>query len=143
MINHLYLAPIISSILNNRIIIKGRIVGRTFGIISVCVNALPMLQWDYSHTKMCFNPKKIPKVPNRKRRKACYQAFALYKKSLKPKLKPKLKISKDEWPAIISNAIRAYSDHTTDSFAYFAHCYKERAKVAGQYEVCWDFGEVQ
>ncbi|MFW2037766.1 hypothetical protein ACG92Y_04450 [Acinetobacter ursingii] len=115
--------------------------GRSFGIIGICANALPMLDWDYSHTSICFNPKKIPKVPNRKQRKACYQAFALYKKSLKPKPKPKLKISKDEWPAIISNAIRAYSDHITDSFSFFAHCYKERAKVAAQYECRWDLGK--
>ncbi|MEX3801001.1 hypothetical protein NKV55_017065 [Acinetobacter baumannii] len=33
-------------------------------------------------------------------RKACYQSFAQYKKSFKPRPIPKLKILKDEWLAL-------------------------------------------
>lgn len=100
-----------------------------------------MLDWDYSHTSICFNPKKIPKVPNRKQRKACYQAFALYKKSFKPTPQPKLKLWRDELPAIFNNSFRAYSDHMSDAFAYFAHVYKERAKLAALYESRWDLNK--
>ncbi|MFW1924804.1 hypothetical protein [Acinetobacter ursingii] len=134
MINLNYLSPIVSSISNTRIIFKGRAVGRSFGIIGICANVFPMLEWDYSHHSICFNPKKIPKVPNRKQRKACYQAFALYKKSFKPKSKPKLKIWKNEWTGIVKTAVQSYADHMSDAFAYFAHAYKERAKFAAQYE---------
>ena len=141
MINLNYLSPIVSSITNTRIIFKGRAVGRSFGIIGICPNVLPMLDWDYSHTSICFNPKKIPKVPNRKQRKACYQAFALYKKSFKPTPQPKLKLWRDELPAIFNNSFRAYSDHMSDAFAYFAHVYKERAKLAALYESRWDLNK--
>ncbi|MDH2017871.1 hypothetical protein N5J44_00120 [Acinetobacter ursingii] len=138
MINLNYLSPIVSSITNTRIIFKGRAVGRSFGIIGICANALPMLDWDYSHTSICFNPKKIPKVPNRKQRKACYQAFALYKKSFKPTPKPKLKIWRDEWPRLMKRAIHVWSDHMADAFSFFAHYVDKKAKFAAQYECRWD-----
>ncbi|MCU4483646.1 hypothetical protein [Acinetobacter ursingii] len=136
-----YLSPILCSISNTRIILQGRILGRAVWIMGICPNVLPMLDWDYSHTSICFNPKKIPKVPNRKQRKACYQAFALYKKSFKPTPQPKLKLWRDELPAIFNNSFRAYSDHMSDAFAYFAHVYKERAKLAALYESRWDLNK--
>lgn len=43
-----------------------------------------------------FNPKHCPKVAQRRIRKACYQSFALYKKSYKPKRIPRIRIIKDE-----------------------------------------------
>ena len=141
MINLDYLSPIISSISGSKVIIKGRAVGRTFGIISICASTLPMLEWDYSHTSIFFNPKKIPKVKNKKLRKACYQAFALYKKSFKPVPKLKTKMWKDEWPLMMRKAAQYCSNHAADAFSFFAHCYKERAKFAAQYERSWDLSK--
>lgn len=141
MINLDYLSQIISSISRSKVIIKGRTVGRTFGIISICASTLPMLEWDYSHTSICFNPKKIPKVKNKKLRKACYQAFALYKKSFKPVPKPKIKMWRDEWPRLMKRATQVWSDHVVDAFSFFAHCVDEKAKFAAQYECRWDLGE--
>ncbi|MFW1689434.1 hypothetical protein ACG9H2_05560 [Acinetobacter ursingii] len=153
-----YLSPIISSIMDQPIIINksikkkrgvksrsrssivlnlSRPMFRNYVYRCFCSGILPMLEWDFSK-KFCFNPKKIPKVPDRKRRKACYQAFALYKKSFKPIPKLKLKIWRDEFPRLMKRATQAWSDHITDSFSFFAHCYKERATFAAQYECRWD-----
>lgn len=161
MIKPNYLSPIISSIMNQRIIAnrsikkkKGvtgqsrssivlnhsRPVFRNYVYRMFCSGILPMLDWDFSKN-LCFNPKKIQKVPDRKRRKACYQAFALYKKSFKPMPKPKLKIWRDEWPKLMKRATHVWSDHVADAFSFFAHCYKERAKFAAQYECAWDLSK--
>ncbi len=95
------------------------------------------LEWDFSK-KFCFNPSKIPKVKDRKLRKACYQSFALYKKSFKPIPKPKLKIWRDEWPRLMKRATQVWSDHAVDAFSFFAHCVDQKAKFAAQYECRWD-----
>ena len=140
-----YLSPIVSSISKTKIIFKNRSVGHSlghsFGIIGICASVLPMLNWDYSHSSIFFNPKKIQKVPDRKRRKACYQSFALYKQSFKPMPKPKLKIWRDEWPILIKRATQVWSDHAVDAFSFFAHCVDQKAKFAAQYECRWDLGE--
>ncbi len=135
-----YLSPIVSSISNTKIIFKNRSVGHSFGIIGICANVLPILDWDFSK-KFYFNPSKIPKVKDRKLRKACYQSFALYKKSFKPIPKPKLKIWRDEWPRLMKGATQAWSDHAVDAFSFFAHCVDQKAKFAAQYECRWDLGE--
>ncbi|MEB3755107.1 hypothetical protein [Acinetobacter sp. MD2(2019)] len=135
-----YLSPILSNISNQKILIKGRAVGRTFGIISICANALPLLEWNYSHNTICFNPQKIQKVKDRKLRKACYQAFALYKKSFKPKKKLKIKIYIDELAKILNKSAQAFSDHIADSFSFFAHCIKEKSNFADDYQCSWDLG---
>lgn len=104
-----------------------------------CSGILPMLDWDFSKN-LCFNPKKIQKVSDRKHRKACYQAFAIYKKSFKPMPKPKLKIWRDEWPRLIKRATQVWSDPAVDAFSFFSHCVDQKAKFAAQYECRWDLG---
>ncbi|MDH2103410.1 hypothetical protein N5J54_06600 [Acinetobacter ursingii] len=135
-----FLKPIWSVLFGDFILIKSRAVGKT--IPMPLVARITELEWDFSKN-FCFNPSKISKVKDRKLRKACYQAFALYKKSFKPIPKPKLKIWRDEWPRLIKRATQVWSDHAVDAFSFFAHCYKERATFAAQYECRWDLGEEQ
>lgn len=133
-----FLKPIWSVLFGDFILIKSRVVGKT--IPMPLVARITELEWDFSKN-FCFNPSKISKVKDRKLRKACYQAFALYKKSFKPIPKLKLKIWRDEFPRLMKRATQVWSDHITDSFSFFAHCYKERATFAAQYECRWDLGE--
>lgn len=161
MIKHNYLSPIISSVMNQPITAKrsikkkkgaacrsrssivlnqSRPMVKSYVYRMFCSHILPILDWDFSK-KFCFNPKKIQKVPDRKRRKACYQSFALYKKSFKPIPKPKLKIWRDEWPRLMKRATQIWSDHAVDAFSFFAHCVDQKAKFAAQYECRWDLGE--
>ncbi|GEM_PF-708177 len=161
MIKHNYLSPIISSVMNQPITAKrsikkkkgaacrsrssivlnqSRPMVKSYVYRMFCSHILPILDWDFSK-KFCFNPKKIQKVPDRKRRKACYQSFALYKQSFKPMPKPKLKIWRDEWPRLMKGATQAWSDHAVDAFSFFAHCVDQKAKFAAQYECRWDLGE--
>ncbi|KOR12076.1 hypothetical protein ABW55_14730 [Acinetobacter sp. C15] len=133
-----FLKPIWSILFGDFILIKSRAVGKT--IPMPLVAKITELEWDFSKN-FCFNPSKISKVKDRKLRKACYQAFALYKKSFKLIPKLKLKIWRDEFPRLMKRATQTWSDHITDSFSFFAHCYKERATFAAQYECRWDLGE--
>lgn len=160
MIKPSYLSPIISSIMNQSIIAnrsikkkkgetrrsrssivlnQSRPMVKDYVYRMFCSGILPMLDWDFSKN-LCFNPKKIQKVPDRKHRKACYQAFAIYKKSFKPMPKPKLKIWRDEWPRLIKRATQVWSDPAVDAFSFFSHCVDQKAKFAAQYECRWDLG---
>jgi len=160
MIKPNYLSPIISSIMNQRIIAnrsikkkkgetrrsrssivlnQSRPMVKDYVYRMFCSGILPMLDWDFSKN-LCFNPKKIQKVSDRKHRKACYQAFAIYKKSFKPMPKPKLKIWRDEWPRLIKRATQVWSDPAVDAFSFFSHCVDQKAKFAAQYECRWDLG---
>lgn len=147
MLQNNYLNPIISAILKTNIILKGRACGRTtLNFFGLCSTRLPMLQWDHSKD-FCFNPKNIKKISDRKMRKACYQSFAQYKKSFKPRLIPKLKILKDEWPSLeewkasmqeaTKTAVKKFSD-TADAMFYAFHSLNNfRAK----YLCTWDLAE--
>ncbi|MDG9860973.1 hypothetical protein N5J48_11770 [Acinetobacter ursingii] len=160
MIKPSYLSPIISSIMNQSIIAnrsikkkkgetrrsrssivlnQSRPMVKDYVYRMFCSGILPMLDWDFSKN-LCFNPKKIQKVSDRKHRKACYQAFAIYKKSFKPMPKPKLKIWRDEWPRLIKRATQVWSDPAVDAFSFFSHCVDQKAKFAAQYECRWDLG---
>ncbi len=91
-----------------------------------CAKMLPELDWDFT-LDFPFNPQSIHKVKNRQLRRACYQSFALYKKSFKPRSTKKLKIFKDEWPSLdkwkasmleaTKTAAKRFSD-TTDAMSY-------------------------
>lgn len=160
MIKPSYLSPIISSIMNQSIIAnrsikkkkgetrrsrssivlnQSRPMVKDYVYRMFCSGILPMLDWDFSKN-LCFNPKKIQKVSDRKHRKACYQAFAIYKKSFKPMPKPKLKIWRDEWPRLMKRATQVWSDPAVDAFSFFSHCVDQKAKFAAQYECRWDLG---
>lgn len=84
--------------------------------------------------------KKIKKVQDRKRRKACYQSFALYKKSFKPVPNPKVTIFKDELPKILSKSAKSYGDHLTDAFAFFSARLKNANAFKKQWICTWDLG---
>ncbi|MFP5005884.1 hypothetical protein ACLFLN_09635 [Acinetobacter pittii] len=142
-----HLNPIISAILKTNIIFKGRACGRTtISFIGICSARLPMLKWDYSKD-FCFNPKNIKKVSDRKMRKACYQSFALYKKSFKPRPIPKLKILKDEcpsfndWQASIAEATKMATMATkrfSDTADAMAYAFQSLNYFRSQYSCTWD-----
>ncbi len=94
-----YLSPVISFFSQQHVIIKGHRFGRASWYMAVLMRKWPVLDWSYSKDP-CFNPKKIKKISDRKARRAFYQSFSQYKKSFKPRPIPKLKILKDEWPAL-------------------------------------------
>lgn len=74
----------------------GRFHLKKYLIIRLLEQQLPELKFNIE-LDFPFNPKHIPKVPQRRVRKACYQSFALYKKSFKPKCSPRFRFIKDEW----------------------------------------------
>ena len=74
----------------------GRFQLKKYLIIRLLEQQLPEFKFNIE-LDFPFNPKHIPKVPQRRVRKACYQSFALYKKSFKPKCSPRFRFIKDEW----------------------------------------------
>lgn len=76
-------------------IFDGRRLGLDLVIFNLCKRLASVLKFDYE-ADFPFNPKHIPKVAQRRIRRACYQSFALYKKSFKPKRLPRFRIIKDE-----------------------------------------------
>ncbi len=92
-INHL--APIFRFYFPKLYIMGGRRLGRDLVIFNLCKRLASDLKFDYE-ADFPFNPKHIPKVAQRRIRRACYQSFALYKKSFKPKRLPRFRIIKDE-----------------------------------------------
>ena len=74
----------------------GRFHLKKYLIIRLLQQQLPELKFNIE-LDFPFNPKHIPKVPQRRVRKACYYSFALYKKSFKPKCSPRFRFIKDEW----------------------------------------------
>ncbi|MCZ2945994.1 hypothetical protein NYY74_12870 [Acinetobacter baumannii] len=94
-----HLTPILNIVFKGKIFFLSRVNGRELIWLKRCEEMLPELYWDFS-LAFPFNPKSISKLKNRKHRRACYQSFAQYKKSLKPRPKPKLKILKNEWPSL-------------------------------------------
>ena len=81
-INHL--APIFRFYFPKLYIMGGRRLGRDLVIFNLCKRLASDLKFDYE-ADFPFNPKHIPKVAQRRIRRACYQSFAMYKKSFKPK----------------------------------------------------------
>lgn len=92
-INHL--TPILRFFFPRLYIVCGRESGKYLIFFNLCKDFVPELKFDINHD-FPFNPKHCPKVENRRIRKACYQSFALYKKSYKPNRLPRFRIIKDE-----------------------------------------------
>lgn len=78
-----HLTPILNIVFKGKIFFLSRVNGRELIWLKRCEEMLSELYWDYS-LAFPFNPKSISKLKNRKYRRACYQSFALYKKSFKP-----------------------------------------------------------
>lgn len=94
-INHL--APILRFFFPGLYIVCCRGSGKNLIFFNLCKNFISELKFDINRD-FPFNPKHIPKVAQRRIRRACYQSFALYKKSFKPKRLPRFRFIKDEWP---------------------------------------------
>lgn len=92
-INHI--APIFKFYFPNAYMVFGRGAGHNFVIFNLCKELVSDLKFDYEKD-FPLSPKQIPKVRQRRIRKACYQSFSLYKKSFKPKKLPRFRIIKDE-----------------------------------------------
>ncbi len=124
-----YISPLFKLLLKNRFFIGGRAVGRSFYYFNYFSRELPELEWDIN-ADFPFDPACIPKIKDRKIRKACYQSFALYKKSFKPRPKPKLKIIWDEWK----------TDDLADAIAYafFSLSLQTKKEFEKQYLCHWD-----
>lgn len=88
--------------------------GFKFSVFKLCTQHIPELECEF-FADFPFNPKFIPKVKNRKSRKACYQSFMLYKKSFKPIRIPRIRIIKDENPWF------KHDDHIDAVFHLFTH----------------------
>ncbi|WP_336164392.1 hypothetical protein [Acinetobacter sp. 85] len=124
-----HLTPILNIVFKGKIFFISRVNGREIIWLNRCAEMLPELYWDFS-LDFPFKPQSIHKVKNRKLRKACYQSFAQYKKSFKPRPIPKLKILKDEWPALekwiasmletSKTAVKKFSD-AADAISYAFH----------------------
>lgn len=126
-INHI--APLFNALCKNKIFWNGFVPGRNLRIFNYCAKAAPELSWDINND-FPFNPKQIPRLKDRKLRKSGYQSFALYKKSFKPRPKPKLKIYRDEWK----------TDDMADAmlYAYFHQQGMTRQDFEKQYMCTWD-----
>ena len=109
-----YLNPIYRHFSKNRLIMGGRFHLKKYLIIRLLEQQLPELKFNIE-LDFPFNPKHIPKVPQRRVRKACYQSFALYKKSFKPKCSPRFRFIKDELPW------EKYDDHIDAVSHLFCH----------------------
>ncbi|MEN8338631.1 hypothetical protein ABFO74_11720 [Acinetobacter baumannii] len=120
-----------------------RVNGRKIIWLKYCAKMLPELDWDFS-LDFPFNPQSIHKVKNRQLRRACYQSFALYKKTFKPRSIKKLKIFKDEWPSLdkwkasmleaTKTAAKRFSD-TTDAMSY---AFNSLENFRTNYMCSWD-----
>lgn len=141
-----YLSPVISFFSQQYVIIKGHRFGRASWYMAVLMRKWPVLDWSYSKD-LCFNPRKIKKIADRKARRAFYQSFSQYKKSFKPRPEPKLKILKNEWPSLeewkasmqetIKTAVKEISD-TADAISYAFHSLNN---FKAKYMYAWDLAE--
>lgn len=140
-----HLTPILNIVFKGNIFLVSRVNGREIIWLNRCAEMLPELYWDYS-LDFPFKPESISKIKNRKHRRACYQSFALYKKSFKPRPIPKLKILKDEWPSLdewkasmleaTKTAAKNFSD-TADAMSYAFNSLKDYTN----YRCAWDLAE--
>lgn len=143
-----HLNPILNIVFKCKIFFLSRVNGRELIWLKHCAKMLPELEWDFT-LDFPFNPQSIPKVKNRQLRRACYQSFALYKKSFKPRSTKKLKIFKDEWPSLdkwkasmleaTKTAAKRFSD-TTDAMSY---AFNSLENFRTNYLCSWDLAAVE
>ncbi|MCO8066795.1 hypothetical protein NI459_03935 [Acinetobacter schindleri] len=135
-----HIAPLLNVLFKNGILLGGFAPGRKLLYFNYCAKATPELNWDIT-TDFPFDPKRIPKIKDRKIRKAAYQSFALYKASFnsKSKSKPDFKVIVDEWGKALSKAAKAFRD-AVDAFSYSFACLSIASKpdFEKQYLCTWD-----
>lgn len=127
--NMAYIAPLFNTFFKNKLFWNGFVAGRNLRCFNYCAKATPELSWDIN-ADFPFDPACIPKIKDRKIRKACYQSLSRYKKSFKPRPKPKLKIIWDEWK----------TDDLADAitYAFFSQSLKTKQEFERQYLCTWD-----
>lgn len=127
--NMSHIASLFNTLFKNKLFWNGRVVGRNLRLFYYCSKQLPELSWDIN-ADFPFDPACTPKIKDRKIRKACYQSFALYKKTFKPRPKPKLKMIRDEWK----------TDDLADAMLYalFSLQAQTREDFEKQYLCTWD-----
>ncbi|MFX6133630.1 hypothetical protein ABTF13_16205 [Acinetobacter baumannii] len=143
-----HLTPILNTVFQGKFFLLIRVNGRELMWLKRCEEMLPALFWDFT-LDFPFNPKSISKVKNRKLRKACYQSFAQYKKSFKPRPIKKLKIFKDEWPCLTEwlasmaeatkRAVKKFSD-TADAMFY---AFNSLENFRTNYLCSWDLAAIE
>lgn len=132
-INHLN--PIYRCFSNFHLSIGGHPNLRKYWIIRLLGLQLPELKFNIE-LDFPFNPKYVPKLRNRKYRRACYQSFMLYKKSFKPFRIARFRIIKNELKWFKSSEPKL--THIVDAYSYsneqFQRYYTERweARVENQ-----------
>ena len=126
-----YIAPLFNTLFKNKLFWNGFVAGRNLRCFNYCAKATPELSWDIN-ADFPFDPACIPKIKDRKIRKACYQSLSRYKKSFKPRPKPKLKIIWNEWK----------TDDLADAitYAFFSQSLKTFQEFERQYLCTWDLG---
>ncbi len=141
-----HLTPILNIVFKGKIFFLSWVNGRELIWLKRCEEMLPELYWDFSLT-FPFNPKSISKLKNRKHRRACYQSFALYKKSFKPRPLPKLKILKDEWPSFdewqttMTKMAKTANKQFSDMADAMSYAFLSLKNFKANYMCAWDLAE--
>lgn len=123
-----HLSPIYECVFKNHWIMGGRSHLRKYFVIQQLEQQLPELKFDI-RLDFPFNPNHIPKVKNRKYRRACYQSFGLYKKSFKPR--PKL---------VWANLLNKSSSDMADAMSY-AFLSLSQIDFKKNYMCTWDLAK--
>lgn len=135
-----HIIPLYNALFKNKLLWTGFAAGRSLRLFNYCSQQLPGLAWDIN-LNFPFNPKYIPKLKDRKLRKAAYQSFARYKASFKSKSTPKpdFKVIVDEWGKALSRVAKTFRD-TVDAISYAFASLSIRSKQDSekQYMCSWD-----
>lgn len=125
----IHITPLYNALFKNKLFKTGFAVGRSLRLFNYSSQQLSELAWDIT-LDFPFNPKYIPKLKNRKCRKAAYQSFARYKKSFKPVPEAILKVIRNEWK----------TDDLVDaiSYAFIQQREMTRQDFEKQYMCSWD-----
>lgn len=141
-----HLTPILNIVFKGKLFFLSRVNGRELIWLKRCEEILPELYWDFS-LDFPFYPKSIHKVKNRKLRRACYQSFALYKKSFKPGSTKKLKIFKDEWPLLdgwqttMTKMAKTGNKQFSDMADAISYAFFSLNNFRAKYMCAWDLAE--
>ena len=77
-----YLTGFLHYLNKHHIYLRSRSNGMVANFLSLCHQTTDGLEWTFASGNFPFNPKTIPRIKNRKTRKACYRCFAKYKRPL-------------------------------------------------------------
>ncbi|MDN8336735.1 hypothetical protein QZJ98_00575 [Acinetobacter baumannii] len=141
-----HLTPILNIVFKGKIFFLSRVNGRELIWLKRCEEMVPELYWDFS-LDFPFKPQSIHKVKNRQLRRACYQSFAQYKKSFKPRPIPKLKTLKDEWPLLdgwqttMTKMAKTVNKQFSDMADAISYAFFSLNNFRAKYLCTWDLAE--